>query len=181
MRAYDTALMVVDMQERLLRVIRQAAEITWNCRRLIDGAKTLGVRTVVTEQNPDKLGPTASMLAERTGEPAHEKLDFSCGACGAAFAEWKAEGIERVLLCGIETHVCVQQTALDLLSAGYRVYVAADAVASRHAVDYEIALRRMEASGAVVTTTEAALFELCERAGTDAFRAISALAKETGP
>jgi nicotinamidase-related amidase len=181
MRAVDTALLVVDMQERLLAVIPHAAGITWNCRRLIDGAKTLGVRTIVTEQNPEKLGPTAAALAERVGGTPYAKLDFSCGACGGEFADWEAAGIERVLLCGIETHVCVQQTALDLLSAGYRVYVAADAVGSRAMVDYEIALRRMESSGAVITTTEAALFEWCERAGTDTFRAISALAKESPP
>jgi nicotinamidase-related amidase len=181
MRAVDTALLVVDMQERLLAVIPHAAGITWNCRRLIDGAKVLGVRTIVTEQNPEKLGRTAAALAERVGGTPYAKLDFSCGACGGAFADFEATGIERVLLCGIETHVCVQQTALDLLSAGYRVYIAADAVGSRAMVDYEIALRRMESSGAVITTTEAALFEWCERAGTDAFRAISALAKEHPP
>ncbi len=180
MRAVDTVLLVVDMQERLLAVIPHAAGITWNCRRLIDGAKTLGVRTIVTEQNPEKLGPTAAELAG-AGAARLAKMAFSCGACGGAFADWEAAGIERVLLCGIETHVCVQQTALDLLSAGYRVYIAADAVGSRAMVDYEIALRRMESSGAVITTTEAALFEWCERAGTDAFRAISSLAKERPP
>jgi nicotinamidase-related amidase len=186
MRAIDTVLLVVDMQERLLAVIPHAAGITWNCRRLIDGAKTLGVRTIVTEQNPEKLGPTAAELAGaarvRLADLAmFAKIDFSCGACGEAFVDFEAQGIDRVLLCGIETHVCVQQTALDLLSAGYRVYIAADAVGSRAMVDYEIALRRMESSGAVITTTEAALFEWCERAGTDAFRAISALAKEAPP
>jgi nicotinamidase-related amidase len=180
MRAVDTVLLAVDMQERLLAVIPQAARITWNCRRLIDGAKTLGVRTIVTEQNPDKLGPTTAELAG-AGTARLAKMAFSCGACGEAFADWEAEGIERVLVCGIETHVCVAQTALDLVSAGYRVYVAADAVGARNAVDHEIALRRMESSGAVITTTEAALFEWCERAGTDEFRAISALAKEKPP
>jgi nicotinamidase-related amidase len=181
MRAVDTVLLAVDMQERLLAVIPQAARIMWNCRRLVDGAKTLGVRTLVTEQNPEKLGRTAATLAERIGAAPFAKLDFSCGACGEAFADWEAQGIERVLVCGIETHVCVQQTALDLLSAGYRVYVAADAVGARNDLDHEIALRRMESSGAVITTTEAALFEWCERAGTDEFRAISALAKEAPP
>ena len=181
MRAVDTALLVVDMQERLLGVIPKAARITWNCRRLIDGAKTLGVRTIASEQNPDKLGRTAATLAERIGVTPYAKLDFSCGACDELHPQWQSAGIERVLLCGIETHVCVQQTALDLLSAGYRVYVAADAVGARNALDHEIALRRMESSGAVITTTEAALFEWCERAGTGAFRAISALTKEAPP
>jgi nicotinamidase-related amidase len=180
MRSGDTALLVIDMQERLLAVVPEAKRITWNCRRLIDGARTLGVRMVVTEQNPGKLGPTAAALA-RAETARLAKMAFSCGACGEAFAEFEALGIDRLLLCGIETHVCVQQTALDLLSAGYRVYVAADAVGTRNAIDHEMALRRMESSGVVITTTEAALFEWCERAGTDEFRAISALAKEAPP
>ncbi len=181
MRAHDTALLVVDAQERLLALVSGTARIVWNCRRLIDGARILGVRTAVTEQNPVKLGPTAPALAERLTESRPSKMAFSCGACGELFPPWQAEGVERVLLCGIETHVCVQQTALDLLAAGYRVYIAADAVGARGAYDHEIALRRMESSGATITTTEAALFEWCEQAGTPEFRQISALAKEVGP
>ena len=180
MRAVDTALLVVDMQERFLAVIPDRERILWNCRRLLDGARALGVRTAVTEQYPEKLGPTAPLLAERLG-PAAAKLTFSCGSCGDIVAEWREADVQRVLLCGIETHVCVQQTALDLLAAGYRVYVAADAVGTRHAIDHDIALRRMESSGCVVTTAEAALFEWCERAGTPEFRQLSALAKEAPP
>jgi nicotinamidase-related amidase len=183
MRAVDTALLAVDMQERLLAVIPEAERVTWNCRRLVDGARILGVGATFTEQNPEKLGPTAAELARAgTAQLAPlAKMAFSCGACGELHPQWQSAGIERVLLCGIETHVCVQQTALDLLSAGYRVYVAADAVASRNAVDHAWALERMQASGAVITTTEAALFEWCERAGTPEFRQISALAKELSP
>jgi nicotinamidase-related amidase len=181
MRPDDTVLLVVDAQEKLLAVVPGSEQIVWNCRRLIDGARILGVRTAATEQNPEKLGSLAASLRERLDGSAPSKMAFSCGACGELFEVWRSDGVERVLLCGIETHVCIQQTALDLLSAGYRVYVAADAVASRAAIDYEIALRRMESAGVVITTTEAALFELCERAGTDEFRAISSLAKETSP
>ncbi|HEX6962963.1 MAG TPA: isochorismatase family protein [Lacipirellula sp.] len=181
MRAVDTALLVVDMQERLLAVIPGAERIQWNCRRLIDGAGILGMGVSITEQNPEKLGATAAGLGRRGDLAPLAKMAFSCGACGELHPRWQAAGVERVLLCGIESHVCVQQTAFDLLSAGYRVYVAADAVASRNADDYTWALQRMLASGAVVTTTEAALFELCERAGTPEFRQISALAKELPP
>jgi isochorismate hydrolase len=119
-------------------------------------------------------------LASKLGAP-RAKLAFSCGACGEIFAEWRSAGIERVLVAGIETHVCVQQTALDLLAAGYQVYVAADAMGARGTLDHEMALRRMDSAGATITTTEAALFEWCGAAGTDAFRQISALAKEPGP
>ena len=89
-----------------------------------------------------------------------------------------SSGIHRVLVCGIETHVCVQQTVLDLLAAGFQVLVAVDAVSSRFAIDHETALRRMEASGALLTTTEAALFEWCGEAGKAEFKEISKLAKE---
>jgi nicotinamidase-related amidase len=181
MRASDTALLVVDMQERLLAVLPQAARIVWNCRRLIDGARILGVRTAAAEQNPEKLGGIAAELSQQLANSPHAKMAFSCGACGELHPAWEAAGIERVLLCGIETHVCVQQTGLDLLAAGYRVYIAADAVGARGAFDHDTALKRLDSSGAVITTTEAALFEWCERAGTPEFRQISALAKETPP
>ena len=181
MRACDTGLLVVDAQERLLAVVPGAERIVWNCRRLLDGAAVLSVRTAVTEQYPEKLGATDATLAERIAAPAHAKLDFSCGACGELFELWREERVERVILCGIETHVCVAQTAFDLLAAGYQVYVAADAVGSRWSYDHDISLRRMESSGVTITTTEAALFEWCERAGTPEFKQISALAKELPP
>jgi nicotinamidase-related amidase len=181
MRVVDTALLVVDMQERLLAIIPQAPRILWNCRRLVDGARILGVSTALAEQNPEKLGGIAAGLSQGLTTAPHAKMAFSCGACGDIYPAWRAAGIERVLLCGIETHVCVQQTGLDLLAAGYRVYVAADAVGARGVFDHEIALRRLDSSGAVITTTEAALFEWCEHSGTPEFRQISALAKEVAP
>ena len=101
--------------------------------------------------------------------------------CGEIFERWRADGRYRVLVCGIETHVCVMQTALDLAAAGFEVYVAVDAVGARHAVDHETALRRMESAGVVLTTTEAAMFEWCRIAGTPEFKKISALAKEKPP
>ena len=177
----DTALLVVDVQSRLLAVEPDGARVTWNCRRLLDAAQILGVRAAATEQYPEKLGPTEPQLADRIASAIPAKMTFSCGSCGELFAGWHAAGIHRVLVCGIETHVCVQQTVLDLLAANYQVFVAADAVGARHAIDHEIALRRMEASGALLTTTEAAMFEWCGVAGTPEFKQISALAKEQSP
>jgi hypothetical protein len=181
MRPCDTGLLLIDAQERLLKVVPDAARIIWNCRRLLDGANILSVRTAVTEQYPERLGATEPCLAERIAAPAHAKLAFSAGACGELFSLWRAERVERVLLCGIETHVCVAQTAFDLLAAGYQVFVAADAVGTRWPIDHEVGLRRMEASGVVITTTEAAIFEWCERAGTPEFKLVSPLAKELPP
>jgi nicotinamidase-related amidase len=181
MRAVDTALLVIDVQERLTPAIQQSSRVIWNCRRLLEGARVLGIHAVVTEQNSEKLGVTVLELRSAHTGLIAMKMAFSAGDCGAIFAAWRKAGVERVLVCGIETHVCVAQTVLDLMAAGYQTVVAADAVGSRATYDHEMALRRLEASGAVITTTEGALFEWCERAGTPEFRQISALVKQPPP
>jgi nicotinamidase-related amidase len=174
----DTGLLVVDMQERLLRVLPDAQRLVWNVRRLLDGARLLEIPFAASEQYPQGLGPTVALLRERLGEiPA--KLTFSCGGLPTLFDRFRTQDIDKLLVVGIETHVCVQQTALDLLASGFRVYVAIDAVGSRHELDYQTALRRLESAGAVLTTTEAALFEWCDQAGTPEFKQISALVRET--
>ena len=181
MNSDDTALLVIDVQQRLVPAIHEAARVVWNCRRLLDGAAALGLPRMATEQNPAKLGTTEAELASRLSAPAAAKMDFSCLECRSVMPTWREAGITRIALCGIEAHVCVQQTALDLLAEGWCVYVAADAVGSRRKFDWQIALRRLEACGATITTTEAMLFEWCRRAGTPEFRRISELVKEQPP
>lgn len=176
----DTAVLVVDMQEKFLAVIAESARLIWNCRRLLDAAAALGLPVAATEQYPEKMMPTVPELKERIGT-APDKLAFSGCVCGDIFERWRAEGRFRVLICGIEAHVCVQQTALDLTAAGFEVYLAVDACGSRNAIDYTTALRRMESSGVILTTTEAAMFEWCCTADAPEFKKISALAKETPP
>lgn len=176
----DSALLVVDLQERLLAGQPAAARIVWNARRLLDGAKELGVAVAVTEQVPEKLGPTTSILAERAPSPV-AKQAFSSAACEPILNAWRDADIRHVVLVGIESHVCVLQTALDLLAEGFEPKVVVDAVGSRFAVDHETALRRLDASGVLLTTTESVLFEWCETAADAAFKAISTLAKETEP
>ncbi|MEM6329620.1 MAG: isochorismatase family protein [Planctomycetota bacterium] len=180
MNAGDTALLVVDVQQRIVGAMPNAAVLVWNIRRLVDGAGILGVPVAATEQAPDKLGPTVPELASRL-PPAKSKLAFSCCERADLLPPWREAGVSRVLLCGLETHVCVQQTALDLMAGGLRVYAAVDATASRHAVDHDIALRRMEASGVTLTTCEAAITEWAVTAGRPEFKQISALAKEAAP
>ncbi len=176
----NTALLVIDMQERLLPAICDGRRIAWNCGRLIDGARILGLPVVGTEQYPKGLGPTVPELAERLGNvPA--KLLFSCRECEAALQPLLDAGRHKLLVCGVEAHVCVQQTVYDLLAAGWEVYVAADAVGSRTEFDARTALGRMASGGAVVTSTEAALFEWCERAGTPEFKRIAQLVRAVDP
>jgi nicotinamidase-related amidase len=176
----DTALLVVDVQEKLLPLIGRRAQVVWNIRRLIDGARILGVDVAATEQYPKGLGPTTSELAERLDD-IPSKLTFSCGECGNVFRQFADRGRHKVLVVGIEAHVCVQQTVLDLLGDGFRIYVAVDAVSSRREIDYQTALRRMDSAGATLTTTEATLFEWCEVAGTPEFKQISRLVQEMPP
>jgi nicotinamidase-related amidase len=180
MSADDTALLVVDVQEKLIRLIPEHARLVWNIRRLIDGAKILGVPVAATEQYPQGLGGTVAELAGRLGQiPA--KLTFSCGGCPDLVSGLEQQGVRKLCVAGIEAHVCIQQTVLDLLSHGLRVYVVADAVGSRFDIDYKIALRRMDSAGATLTTAEAALFEWCQQSGTPQFKQISQLVREAAP
>lgn len=180
MNREDSALLVIDVQEKLINLLADRARIIWNIRRLLDAAAALGVPIAGTEQYPERLSPTVPELKERVG-PAPDKLCFSAGVCGEIFERWKDDGRYRVLVCGIETHVCVLQTALDLAAAGFELYVAVDATGARYAVDHETALRRMESAGVILTTTETAFFEWCRTAEASEFKQISALAKEKPP
>jgi nicotinamidase-related amidase len=180
MQPEDTALVVVDVQEKLLPVIPSHVQIVWNIRRLLDAAKLLQVPALATEQYPQGLGPTVSTLASYFGD-IPSKLSFSCAGSEQLTEQLEQLGRLKLLLVGMESHVCVQQTALDLLSAGYRIYVAVDAIGARKSMDHEVALRRMETLGATLTTTESVIFEWCAQAGTDEFRAVRKLVMETPP
>ncbi|HEY2881988.1 MAG TPA: hydrolase, partial [Pirellulales bacterium] len=169
-----------DVQQKLVGLIDGHQRLTWNIRRLIDGAKLMGLPVLASEQYPQGLGPTTTELATRL-DRVFEKTAFSCGNCAALSSELASTGRRKWLVCGIEAHVCIQQTVLDLLSEGYRIYVAADAVGSRGKTDYEFALRRMEAAGATLTTVEAALFEWCQDAKSPQFKQISQMIRETPP
>jgi nicotinamidase-related amidase len=180
MSAADTVLVVVDVQEKLMPLVSGAARIVWNLRRLLDGAEAVGLGVLATEQYPQGLGPTVPELAGRLGT-IPSKMSFSCGGCEPFAHSLAASGASKVMVSGIEAHVCVQQTVLDLLAGGYRVFVPVDAVGSRYPIDYETGLKRMESAGATLTTTEAALFEWCQMSGTPVFKKISALVREKPP
>jgi nicotinamidase-related amidase len=164
-----TALVVIDVQQGF-RPYASFAGVADACAKLLDAARILGLPALVSEQYPKGLGHSAPELGLQD-EPRIEKTVFS-----AARAEgFDLGGAEQAIVCGIETHVCVSQTVHDLLADGVEVHVPADAVGSRHDIDYECGLERMVRAGAVVTTVEAALFELLERAGTPEFKAVQKL------
>ena len=169
-----TALVVVDVQEGFRRAVGEFEAVVRNAGVLVQGARTLGVPVVVTEQYPKGLGSTAAEVAEHLeGAERIEKVVFSaCRADGFGL-----QGRDQVLLCGIETHVCVSQTAHDLLAAGVEVHVASDASSSRTAANRRVGLAKMERAGAVLSSVETALFELVGAAGSDEFKAIQGLVK----
>jgi nicotinamidase-related amidase len=172
------ALTVIDIQERLLPTIFEGERVVKNTVKLIKGARVLGIPVLVTEQYKKGLGATTpAIAAEIAGFAQLEKIAFS--ACGAAGFEkaLKAKKVTDVILCGIEAHVCVSQTCLDLLDKGFRVFVVVDAMSSRTTENHFIAIERMRDAGAVVVSTEMVLFELLEKAGTEEFKQILALVK----
>jgi nicotinamidase-related amidase len=163
------ALVVVDVQEAF-RPYASFERVASGCATLLRGARLLEVPALVSEQYPKGLGHTAPEVGLE-GEKPLEKTVFSA----VRAEDFDLGGRDQAIVCGIETHVCVSQTVHDLLDRGVEVHVPADAVGSRHALDYERGLERLERAGAVVTTVEAALFELLERAGTPEFKAVQKL------
>jgi len=185
MNSHDTAVVVIDVQEKLIGHIADHKRISWNISRILAGAKALNVKVCATEQYPKGLGPTTPAIAEsiKADSPfeIETKTMFSCRECSQLVSAISESGIHNLMLVGIETHVCVAQSALDLLSAGFNIFVCVDAVGSRSSVDHRIGLRRMENSGVTLTTTEAALFEWCENANHPEFKTISRMIQEPGP
>lgn len=178
-RRDQSVLLVVDIQERLLPVIEGGQALLAAAGRLVRAAELFEIPILCTEQYPRGLGPTVEPLRSLLGsQRIREKVAFSC--CGAEGLPAEVAGLGRpqVVVVGIEAHVCVQQTVLDLLGAGYRSYVAADAVSSRYPLDRDIAFERMRQAGAVITTSESVMFEWLEVAGTAEFKQISRIVKE---
>jgi isochorismate hydrolase len=178
LRAEDCMLLVVDIQQRLHAAMDKGFRETFlkNSLILIQSAQALTLPVLVSEQYPRGLGPTIDEVAAvLQGAPRHEKLHFSCYRDQAIQAALDGQGRKTVVVAGIETHVCVFQTVVDLLMAGYRVVVADDAVCSRREHDRVSALTEMSRAGALVWTTEMIAFMLLEKAGTEAFRKMSPL------
>jgi nicotinamidase-related amidase len=162
-------LVVVDVQEGF-RSYKSFERVAQACSKLVQGGRILDVPRIVSEQYPRGLGHTAPEVGLEE-EPRIEKTVFS-----AARAEgFDLGGRGQAIVCGIETHVCVSQTVHDLLERGIEVHVPADAVGSRHRIDYERGLERLARAGAILSTVESVLFELLERAGTPEFKAVQRL------
>jgi nicotinamidase-related amidase len=173
--AAASVLVVVDVQDKLLAKIPTAEPLVRSIGFLLDAANLFGVPTRATEQYPKGLGPTTAELAKRLPTDLPAKTAFSCGGAPGFLADLRTLTRPTVVLTGMETHVCVSQTALDLLDAGFAVFLPVDAIASRFAVDHETGLRRLERAGAIPTTAEAVAFEWAGDAAHPRFKELSKL------
>lgn len=170
----DSVLVIVDVQDRLVKAMNKKQRVVDNCLHLIEAVKLLDLPVVLTEQYPKGLGPTVTEIKEALPlyEP-HEKVEFDCCGVKGFLDKVSSLGKKRIILTGMETHVCVLQTSLSLLKEGYYVHLVSDAVCSRYKSDFITGREIMRNAGAVITSTETVLFQLLKKAGTPEFKTIS--------
>ena len=171
-------LIVIDVQEKIFATMYEQKRVKDNIIRMVEGAKTLKIPIIWTEQYSKGLGPTIPELrAALGGHTCYEKITFSCADDNQILKAVEKVNPRDILLCGIEAHVCVYQTAADFIERGNRVHLVSDAVMSRHKSNHEIALQRMEQIGVNITSVEMALFEFQGAAKGETFKPIAALIK----
>lgn len=173
----DSALLLIDIQEKLLPKIVNSECVVLNAEFMVKVAKALNIPVFATEQYPKGLGPTAELLRTHLVSIS-EKRTFSAVREGKVLAALKSDARIKVIIVGIEAHICVLQTVIDLLNQGFHLFVCVDAVSSRYAIDVEIALRRMQQAGAILTTVEACAYEMLETADHVAFNEVNRLVQE---
>ena len=166
------ALIIIDIQEKIIRPIFNKDTIIKNITKLINAYQILEENIFISEQNPLKLGETIPELLPKARFKKIEKMVFSLANIQDFLNELKNKKINNLIVCGIETHICIQQTALDCLQKGFEVILISDSMGSRNRIDHEMALQRMTKSGAILTTTESIIFELCKTADREEFKEI---------
>ena len=176
--ADNALLLVIDVQEKLSAVMYHREELIGNLQKLVKGVQVLNIPIIVTEQYPKGLGPTVQEIAKLLpGVQPLSKLSFSCTDDETFTKTLKASNRKQILISGIECHICIYQTARDLIGSGYEVYVITDTVSSRTLDNREIGLSLMRQMGAVLTGTETVLFEMLKIAKGESFKAISQIVK----
>jgi nicotinamidase-related amidase len=179
----EAVLVVVDVQDRFMPVLFNAERFIKACRLLIGGAKMLGLPILVTEQLPEKLGPTIQELREALGEDYRPivKAEFSAFANETFRRTFASTGRTQLIVCGIEAHVCIRQTVLDALNLGYDVFVVEDAISARYEFLWRSGIQSCVEAGAWRTNAESVLFELMRTAEHERFREVQAIVKEIAP
>ena len=172
----NTGLVVVDVQGKLARLVDESETLIANCGKLIKGAQVLGLPIIYLEQNPDKLGATVSELNDLLSD-VEPVTKFTFNACDEPkFVEAvQAKDVDTWLVCGIEAHICVYQTAIGLLDLGYKVQVVGDCVSSRTALNKKLAIRRLAGSGVLITGLEMSLYELVKDCRASEFKQVLSL------
>ena len=175
----ETLLLIMDMQEKLINNIKGNQLLIFNIKKLIDACNLLNVRIAITEQNPLKLGMTSESVLDNNKYPKFEKMEFSCSKNDRFINYIKKYNFKNIIVCGIESHICILQTSIDLLTKGFNILIPRDAIGSRSDIDNDTAFLRLISSGAVASTTESLICELCKSSNRKEFREISKILKNS--
>ena len=171
------ALLLIDIQEKIISPINNKDSIIKNIQKLLSAYQILDENIFVSEQNPLKLGKTIPKLLPKVDFTYIQKMDFSLTTSKVLFKELHNKKISNLIICGFETHICIQQSVLEFLKKGYEVLIISDAMGSRNNSDHEIALQRMLHKGAIITTTESIIFEICKTSDRKEFKEIRNIIK----
>ena len=175
----ETLLLIVDMQQKILSSIKENQLLTFNIKKLIATCNLFDVRIAITEQNPLKLGMTLESLLENHEYPKFEKMEFSCSKNKNFINYISEKKFKNIIVCGIESHICILQTSIDLLQKGLNILIPRDAIGSRNEIDNNTAFLRLILSGAVASTTESLICELCKTSSRKEFREVSKILKNS--
>ena len=175
----ETLLLIIDMQQKLINNIKDNKLIIFNIQKLIDTCNLLNVRIAITEQNPLKLGKTLESITDNNEYPKFEKMEFSCSQNKNFIDYLEKYNFKNIIICGIESHICVLQTSIELLEKGLNILIPRDAIGSRNEIDNDTAFLRLILSGAVACTTESLICELCKTSNRKEFREVSKILKNS--
>ncbi|MDC3168023.1 hydrolase [Prochlorococcus sp. AH-716-D22] len=171
------ALFLIDIQEKIISPIKNKGSIIKNIQKLLSAYQILDENIFISEQSPLKLGKTIPKLLPKVDFTNIQKMDFSLASSQILFEELNNKKISNLIVCGFETHICIQQSVLEFLKKGYEVIIISDAMGSRNKLDHEIALQRMLHKGAIITTTESIIFEICKTSDRKEFKEIRDIIK----
>ena len=173
----ETALLIMDAQEKIVHPIKNKNLILENIYKLVKAYEILGKNIYISEQNPLKLGTTVEKLLPKTNFKIFEKMEFSIAKNTKFNNELSSNNIKQLIICGFETHICILQSVLGFLKNNYKIYLVADSMSSRKIIDHDIAIERMKSEGAILSSSESIIFELCETSSRIEFKEISNIIK----
>ena len=175
----ETLLLILDMQEKLVSNIQGSKKLIFNIKKLIDVCNLLNVSIAITEQNPNKLGKTLESILKNKEYPIFKKMEFSISK-NIKFIDFiEQNNFKNIIVCGIESHICILQTSIELLDQGINILIPKDGIGSRNQIDHDTAFLRLISSGAVASTTESLICELCKTSNRKEFRDISKILKNS--